>query len=190
MPNNILIFLRHAETKINNHVIVSKWTLTEKGKEEARLLLKSAIFDDTELIITSNEEKAFETAIPLAVRLNKPIIREKKLNEIVRDNGYFFAAKEEYNRNIKFYMEIRNKSFNKWETANHALRRFSKKVRDIEKIYTNKKILMVSHGVVIYLYFAKILDCLDVVFERWSSNSFCDYGIIQNGKVLKDIAKN
>ncbi|MFX1569731.1 MAG: histidine phosphatase family protein [Promethearchaeota archaeon] len=189
MPNNILIFLRHAETKINNEVIVSKWILTKKGKEEAKLLLKSAIFDNTELIITSNEEKAFETALPLVVRLNKPIIREKKLNEIVRDRGSLFATKEEYNRNIKLCMEKRNKSFNKWETANHALRRFSKKVRDIEKKYTKKKILIVSHGVVINLYFAKILRCLDFVFERWLSNSFCDYGIIQNGKVLKDIAK-
>jgi broad specificity phosphatase PhoE len=190
MLNNILIFLRHAETTITNQKIVSKWILTEKGKEEADSLLKSALFEDTELIITSNEEKAFETALPLAVRLNKPIIREKKLNEINRDKGIFFATKEEYNRNIKLCMEKRNKSFNKWETANHALKRISKKVKDIEKKYTKKKILIVSHGVVINLYFAKILGCLDVVFERWLSNSFCDYGIIQDGKVLKDIAKN
>lgn len=190
MPNNILIFLRHAETKINDQVIVSKWTLTEKGKEEAEFLLKSAVFDDTELIFTSNEEKAFETAVPLAVRLNKPIKREKKLNEIDRDRGNFFATKEDYHRSMKLCMEKRNKSFNKWETVNHALKRFSEKVRDIERKYTNKKILIVSHGVVINLYFAKILRCLDFVFERWLSNSFCDYGIIQDGKVLKDIVKN
>ncbi len=189
MPNNILIFLRHAETKITNQIIVSKWILTDKGKDEAELLLKSAFFDDLGLIITSNEEKAFETALPLAVRLNKPIIREKKLNEIGRDNGIFFITKEEYNRNIKLCMENRKRSFNNWETANHALKRFSKKVKDIEKKNTKKKILIVSHGVVINLYFAKILGCLDFIFERWLSNSFCDYGIIQNGKVLKDIAK-
>ncbi len=189
MPNNILIFLRHAETKITNQLIVSKWILTDKGKEEAELLLNSALFDDIELIITSNEAKASETALPLVLRLNKPIIREKKFNEIERDKGNFFTMKEEYNRNIKLCVENRNKSFNKWETANHALKRFSKKVNNIEKKYNKKKILIVSHGVVINLYFAKILGCLESIFERWLSNSFCDYGIIQNGKVLKDIAK-
>ncbi len=189
MPNNILIFLRHAETKVNDKLIVSKWILTDKGKEEAELLLKSALFDDIEVIITSDEEKAFETAYPLSVSLNTPINRDEKLNEIDRDKGNYLSTKEEYNRIIQHTMEKRNESFNKWETANHALERFSKKVGEIGKIYTKKKILIVSHGVVINLYFAKILGCLDVVFERWLSNSFCDYGIIQNGKVLKDIAK-
>ena len=76
------------------------------------------------------EEKAFETAYPLSVRLNKPIIRDEKLNEIIRDEGCYFSTKEEYNRNIRLCMENRNKSFNNWETKNHALKRFSKKVQE------------------------------------------------------------
>ena len=33
MPNNILIFLRHAETKVTDKFVVSKWILTDKGKK-------------------------------------------------------------------------------------------------------------------------------------------------------------
>ena len=64
-------------------------------------------------------------------------------------------------------------------------------IEKISKIKTyNKKILIVAHGGVINLYFAKIIGQLDKVFERISTNTFCDYGIIKNSKVIKDIAKN
>lgn len=82
-----------------------------------------------------------------------------------------------------------DQSYNKWERANSALKRFSKEIEEIDSRYSNKKILIVAHGGVINLYFAKILEKLDNVFNRALSNSFCDYGIIQDGKVLKDIAK-
>ena len=65
----------------------------------------------------------------------------------------------------------------------------SKKIQEIDSAHSNKNILIVAHGGVINLYFSEILGQLDKTFERILTNSFCDFGIIQNGKVLKDIAK-
>lgn len=189
MPNNTFIFLRHAETKVDRNIKISQWTLTEKGKKDALKLSRLNIFEDFNIIITSNEEKAYQTAIPLVEKLQKEIIRDENLNEILRDHGEFLK-KDEYSRIMKLCMEHRDQSFNNWETANHALERFSKRIQEIDLNYSYMKILFVAHGGVINLYFAKILKQLNNVFERISTNTFCDYGIIQNSKVIKDIAKN
>lgn len=188
MPNNKLIFLRHAETKVDENSVISKWFLTEKGKKEAITLLNSEFFDDIDLIITSDEEKAYQTAYPLSKRLHQDIIRDKNLNEIIRDHGGFLKNKEEYTKILSLCVKNRNQSYNNWETANHALKRFSKRIQEINSKYSNKNIMIVAHGIVINLYFAEILEKLENVFERWSTNTFCDYGIIQNNEVIKDIA--
>jgi len=189
MPDNTFIFLRHAETKVNKNINVSHWVLTKKGKNDALNISKLNLFDDVEIIISSNEDKAYQTTRPLSEKLCKEIIRDKNLNEIIRDFGRFIENKEEYLKIMKLCFEKRNQSFNNWETGNQALERFTKKIQEIDSEYSNKKILIVAHGGVINLYFAKILGKLDRIFERILSNSFCDYGIIQNDKVLKDIAK-
>ena len=189
MPNNTFIFLRHSETKVDRNIKISQWILTEKGKKDALKLSQLKVFKDINIIITSNEEKAYQTATPLAEKLQKEIIRDENLNEILRDLGEFLI-KDEYSRIMKLCLEYRDQSFNNWETANHALERFSKRIQEIDLNYSYKKIVFVAHGGVINLYFAKILKQLNKVFERISTNTFCDYGIIQNSKVIKDIAKN
>jgi len=189
MPNNKLIFLRHAETKVDENSVISKWLLAENDKKKAINILNSELFTDVDIIITSGEEKAYQTAYPLSERLHKEIIRDKNLNEILRDQGRYLKTKDEYIKTIKLCVENRNQSYNNWETANHALKRFSKAIQEIDSKFSNKKILIVAHGGVINLYFAKILGKLENVFERILTNTFCDYGIIQNNKVIKDIAK-
>ncbi|MFX0074035.1 MAG: histidine phosphatase family protein [Candidatus Hermodarchaeota archaeon] len=189
MPNNTLIFLRHAETKVDENTVISKWMLTDKGQKDALDVFKSDLFHDVDIIISSGEEKAFQTAYPLSQKLHKKIMREENLNEISRDLGKFLKPKEKYLRTMKLCVENRTQSFNNWETANRALKRFSKAIHEIDSNYSNKKILIVTHGGVINLYFAKVLERLDKIFDRFLSNTFCDYGIIYNSKVIKDIAR-
>ncbi len=188
MPNNTFIFLRHAETKVDSNIKISQWILTKKGKKDALKLSQLSVFKDINIIITSDKEKAYQTATPLAEKLKKEIIRDGNLNEIMRDHGKFLK-KDEYSKIMKLCMEYRDQSFNNWETANKALERFSKRIQEIDLKYYKKKISIVTHGGVINLYFAKILEQLDKIFERISTNTFCDYGIIQNSKVIIDIAK-
>ena len=55
------------------------------------------------------------------------------------------------------------------------------------KKYENKKILIVAHGTVMTLYFSYLQGELDKAFGRWKNLGFCDFGIIKNNKVIKDI---
>ena len=152
MPDNTLIFLRHAETKVDRVLKISEWELTDQGKKEATRISELDFFNDIDVIITSGELKAYQTAYPLAEKKKQEIIREKELNEIMRDKGKFLG-KDDYLNTMKLCMENRDQSFNNWETANHALERFAKKVEEIDSNYDGKKILIVAHGGVINIFF-------------------------------------
>ncbi len=186
--NNTFYFLRHAETEVDKNLPVSEWTLSENGIKQAEELANTDIFADINIVISSDEGKAHQTAKPIAEKLEKEIIRIPELNEIDRDKGAFLE-KEKFDETIKSCLTNLNKSINNWETASHALERFSRQIEKLDSKHENVKMLIVSHGCVINLYFAKILDKLDEAFERWLRNTLCDWGIIKNSEVIKDIVR-
>ena len=186
--NNTLIFLRRAETKKKKNIPVSKWVLTEEGKQKSEDLVKTGIFDDVDIIISSKEVKAYQTAKPFAKKLNKRIIQIKELSELNRDKGKTMT-KEYYDKmKVKIFEDLDYTDFG-WETSNHALNRFKKAVKKIDKKYENKKILIVAHGTVMTLYFAFLQNKLNDLFSRWKGLDFCGYGIVKNNKVVKDIGQ-
>jgi 2,3-bisphosphoglycerate-dependent phosphoglycerate mutase len=184
--NNIIIFLRHAETKKDETIPVSRWILTKEGKQKSRKLIDTGIFDDVDVIVASKEIKAYQTLLPLAKRLNKKIKRLRKLGEINRDKGKVMS-KEEYDKlKIRIFEDL-DLSVEGWETSRHALERFEKAINKLDSRYNNKKVIIASHGTVMTLFFAKRTNCMNELMKRWKNLKFLDYGIIKNNKVLKDI---
>lgn len=186
--NNTFYFLRHGETKVDKDVPISKWVLSETGELQAKKLAANGVFKDADLIFLSSEDKAFQTALPIAESLGIKVIKLPDIVELNRDNGVFLQA-EDHEKTIKQCLENLDDSFNNWETAAHALERFEKKIDELDKQHENKKILIVGHGFTINLYFAKLLGALDRVYERLSANNFADWGIVKNQRVVKDIGK-
>lgn len=186
--NNTFYFLRHEETKRDSIIPISQWVLSEKGQEQAKILAQQKMFDDIKIICSSTEKKAYQTAKPIADKFKKEVIKIDEIGELNRDNGGFMEP-EEYEQAVKYCLENLNKSVSNWETATHALERFSNKIEEIDKQYENEKILVVGHGFTLNLYFAKLLDALDTVYERFNTNNYGDWGIVKEGKVIKDIAK-
>lgn len=86
---------------------------------------------------------------------------------------------EEYEQTVKYELEHINESIHNWETAAHALERFTKKIEEIDTQYENQKILVVGHGFTINLYFAKLLGSLNNVYERFNTNNFADWGVYE-----------
>ncbi|MCD6522724.1 MAG: histidine phosphatase family protein [Candidatus Diapherotrites archaeon] len=82
---NTLIFLRHAEVEIDKNKPISEWPLSDYGKRHAETVANSGIFDDVDVIISSAERKAYQTAEPIARRIGKNIIQYKELNKLDRD---------------------------------------------------------------------------------------------------------
>jgi broad specificity phosphatase PhoE len=117
-----------------------------------------------------------------------PIIQYKELNELNRDNEKYLINYEYHNYVKRTLLNI-NTSIGKWESGRSALKRYVRKIDEIDNQYSNKKILVVAHGLGINLYFGTLLDRVDILYERWKATTFCDYGIIKKSKVVKDITK-
>lgn len=184
--NNELIFIKHAETKIDKSIPIEDWVLTEQGYANSERLKDVAEFQDADTLISSGEKKAYLTIKPLADKLGKEIIQIKGLGEISRPNSERLSKEE--------YVEMKEKVFEDldftahgWETCNHALARFRQAVATIDKKYEDKKIIISAHGTVLSLYFTSLLGKLNDLKPRWKSLGFCDWGIVKNNKVIKDI---
>ncbi len=184
--NNELIFIRHAETKIDKDIPIEEWVLTETGEEQAKQIANLGEFDDADILISSNENKSYLTIKPLADKLDKEIIKIEDLGEIKRPDSEKLTSEEYKNMKTKIFQDLNFTNYG-WETANHALGRFKSAVEEIDKDNENKKIVICSHGTVMTLYFAFLQNKLNRLLERWRSLRFGGYGMIKNNKVMRDI---
>ena len=60
-------------------------------------------------------------------------------------------------------------------------------IRGVDRIKEVENILIVSHGIVLTLYFAKLMDMMEVAYQRWVQLKFLSYGIVEDGVVKQDI---
>ncbi len=184
--NNELIFIRHAKTKVDKEIPIEKWVLTEQGEKQAEEIAKPGKFDNVDILISSNEDKAYLTIKPLSDKLDKEIIRIDDLEEIKRPDSEKLTSEKYGNMKIKIFEDL-DFFENDWETANHALNRFKEAVEKINGEYDTKKILICAHGTVMTLYFAYLQNKLNDLINRWKGLEFYALGIVKNNRVVGDI---
>jgi broad specificity phosphatase PhoE len=185
MSNNRIIFLRHADTKKDPSINASQWGLSEEGQLEAENI---AVLDEMlgiDVIYTSDEPKTILTVTPLAKRLNKDPHTLSAFNEVQR--GDKFLTKEEFELEKKKQLEdLTYKAFD-GESGLEALARFKQGVSQVVGENPNREILVVTHGTVLNIYFADLLADINNLSDRWSRTRFCAVGIVEDGKVVRDI---
>lgn len=189
--NNKIYFIRHADKVKDRNKPTNDWPLSETGIKQAQELADSNKFKDIDLIYSSDIERAYQTAKPIADKLRKNVERCKELNELYMDDGEILFD-DEFRKAIDDTLTHLYTSFHGWEPAHNALERFSKKIEEIDKEHDEKNILIVSHNIVIVLFFSKLLDKLDHVRERGLiiKDSYYNYiGIVQNEKVIQDVIR-
>lgn len=180
-----LIFLRHAETKKDPLVNAANWGLSDKGKSQAEEVSNLSEMQNIDCIYVSEEIKTTLTIEPLANKNNKKIIALGNLNEVRR--GDKFLTKQEFeDEKVKQLDNLKYKAFG-GESGIDALDRFKEGILNISNENIGKVILIVTHGTVLNIYFADLLNKYDNLPERWGKTSFCAFGITEDGKVVKDI---
>lgn len=176
-----IIFLRHGLT------VPPTWKfLAPSVKEEIEQLIETGIFDGIEAIYASAERKAIETAIPIADHLNLNITTESAFNELDRGKQWI-QTQEDYESIVSKCLGDRSKSACGWESGEAAFNRFMDGIDHITQQTSQDFILVVSHGLVLTLFFASLLNKEEDMFERWHNLKFLSTGIVENGEVIKDI---
>lgn len=180
-----LIFLRHAETEKNPLVNAANWGLSDKGKSQAGEISNLSEMQSVDCIYASEEIKTTLTVEPLVKKINKEIIALGNFNEVKR--GDKFLTKQEFEEEkVKQLKDLKYRAFD-GESGIDALDRFKEGITKISNENLGKVILIVTHGTILNIYFANLLNKYDDLPERWNKTSFCAFGIIEDGKVIKDI---
>lgn len=153
--NNTYFLLRHGEARSNKYHFVSCWPekvhnpLTQKGAR--RIKKVSLIFkkEKIDLIFASDLLRAKQTAEIIVMKQRLSIGFDKRIREIKfgRFNG---ISGDEWK---SFFKTIKNKKSGKpckMENYKDVLKRARVFIKEINKRYRNKNILIVSHGAVVF----------------------------------------
>jgi broad specificity phosphatase PhoE len=152
-----LLLARHSNPIIIPAEEPINWSLSTIGKENAKIIADKIIIYKPDIVISSIEHKAIETAKIFADTMN---ITHKVLNDLheQRRSKILYLSNEEFLLNISKLFENPNKPIFGEESANQANKRFTSAMRSIETEYPDKTLCLVSHGVVISLYASQYYD--------------------------------
>jgi len=119
--------------------------LTEKGKKQIKVAAKKLKEEKIDLIYSSDIPRAGQTAKIVAQELGLGVIFDSQLQDI---NMGIFRGRP--NKEVRQYFPYRKEWFFKpvpqGESWNDAKERMINFLKEIDKKYKNKKILIVSHG--------------------------------------------
>jgi len=181
-----MYLLRHAETTIDLTRPVRDWDITDAGRRSTLELSKSQVFSKMDGIIHSSESKARQTADIIADELQVQTYELPELDELRRDHKTPLTNKEYRARVLQTLVDW-EKNVPDWESGEDALSRFLEGIRRINLMFDNKDILVVSHGIILTLYFSALTHFWNIAYERWAQLKFLSWGLVRGDRVLIDI---
>ena len=179
-----LILVKHSIPEMISTVPAKAWRLSQLGQIRCVALAEKLEPFSPDVIISSTEPKAIETAQLVAQKLDKPFRIASGLQEHDRTN-VGWLAKEQFESKVKAFFDIPDSLVFGGETAHQALARFSKALSSIEMEYPDKNIVIVAHGTVITLFINQINPI--EMFSFWSKLELPSFVVLSlpNHKLVK-----
>ena len=146
-----LILIRHSIPEIVQNLPAREWSLSAEGRRRAKKLAERLAKHHPEVIFSSMEPKAQQTAKILGENLNLKLQIAEGLHEHERKEVPFHS-KEVFRSLVRGLFEKPDALVFGEETGAQALERFRKSVDSIMNAYSDKKLAIVSHGTVISLF--------------------------------------
>ena len=162
---NNLILVKHALPELNPTVPAAEWHLSERGRARSELLAHKLAAYSLDVIVSSVEPKAIETAQIVANRLGKPHEIGVGLHEHDRRNVPFMPLEQLETRVAEFFAKPSELVLGS-ETADEAHARFAKAIACLIAKHPQKNIAVVAHGTVISLFAARKNE---MPFEFWKN---------------------
>jgi broad specificity phosphatase PhoE len=171
-----LIFLNHAGTKIDKNIPAQQWGLSKDGILQSNKLVDDKVFLDIDIIYCSIESKCYQTIKPLADKLGINVIQFLGFEELHKGLNEYMSSNE--------YGLVKSKMF---KDLNEALNRFKNAVNMVSMKYSDQNVLIVSHGSILAVYFSYLDGKLkERIPNLWGKVKYCDYAIIEKGKVVRN----
>ena len=139
----LCLFITHSEVIIDPSIPIDEWGLSEAGRARAKRL--PALFPEVELVISSRERKARETAGFLVDALGVEYAVDAELREMDRrSTGYLVPA--EFEETLDRFFAHPGESVRGWERAIDAQRRIEGVVRRSATSEREGAIAFIAHG--------------------------------------------
>jgi broad specificity phosphatase PhoE len=183
--SNSLYFLRHAETTIDPSLPIREWSVTPAGLLQTHELAASEVFDKIEGIVHSSEKKAQQTADVFAKHLDVELYELTEFDELHRQQS--ILSSQEYRARVRTTLTDWDRGVPGWESGSEALRRFAEGVKRINIMFYCRNLLVVTHGLVLTLYFCELRNLQSIAYERWTQLPFLAWGLVREGRVLIDL---
>ena len=158
-----LYLIKHSMPELDPNVPAPDWHLGERGRALSELLAQKLSAYPLDVIVSSIEPKAIETAQIVAARLDKPHEIAEGLHEHERRNEPFTTREKFETRVAEFFAKPGELVLGS-ETANQAYARFTNAINRVLEKYPQKNIAVVAHGTVISLFVARVQP---MPFEFW-----------------------
>lgn len=162
--NKYLILVKHSVPEIVETLSAKEWKLSEFGRARAERLAELLEQYQPDVIISSEEPKAKETAEIVAGIHQIELCVAEDLHEHDRTNVPYLAHEEFQALIHEFFQKPGELVFGN-ETADQAHARFYQSVHSILNDHTNKTVVIVTHGTVISLFVSRLTGRSDV--EIW-----------------------
>lgn len=150
-----LILVKHSVPQIEKDRPANTWTLSEEGKSRALRLVEELREFSPEVIVSSDESKAKETAEIVATRFQLELQVRPDLYEHDRSNVPFLSH-DVFQASIREFFQKPNELVFGRETANQAYTRVYRAIHSILNEHTNKTVVIVTHGTVISLFVSRL----------------------------------
>lgn len=154
MPN--LILVRHSISRQQPKVSSHEWELTDEGRARCKILAERLKKYQPEIIVTSPEPKAHQTATAIAAALELPLETEADLQEHRRATATYFANEAEFRAKIHELLSKPDELIYGDETGTAAYERFRSAIESALVSYPSKNVAAVTHGTVMSLFVAQV----------------------------------
>ena len=153
MADAALILVRHARPRIDPDIPPSKWELCPDGRVAAAALAGKLAAFGPACVVSSTERKAEETARILAEALKVPLEFDAGLGEHKRPSASF-GTEQEFQTRIAEIFAHPHVPAPGGESIEEACERLAAALAR----HTARPLVAVTHGTVLSLYVARLLD--------------------------------
>lgn len=151
-------YLSHPQVTIDPDRDVMSWSLNDIGRRRVARLARSNLLGGTTVVISSAEQKALETARPLADALGCAFEVRERMHENDR-SATGFLPPEVFERTADRFFAEPDASVRGWETARSAQRRIVGEVETCLRAFPGGDVLFVGHGGVGTLLYCHLAGC-------------------------------
>ena len=161
-----VIMVRHSLPTIIPNLPAKEWRLSAIGRRRCIRLAERLRSHSPQVVVSSTEPKALETAQIVGELLDIPVETRERLHEHERPDVQFFEDRAEFEARVARFFAEPDRLVLGRETADQAHIRFSRAVENAVETHPSKTVAISTHGTVMTLLVTRAND-LDP-FSFWS----------------------